>query len=459
MAKTVLEENKMGIMSEGKLLANMALPMIISMLVQALYNVVDSIYVSQVSESAVTALSLAFPVQNLQIGAAVGIGVGVNSLLSKSLGQRNQEAADRAAGNGFFLALIASAAFMIFGIFGAAPYYAMQSQVSETVEGGTVYTKICCIFTLGVFIGILAERLLQATGRSIYTMITQGVGAIINIILDPVFIHGWFGVPAMGIAGAAVATVIGQWVSAGLGIYFNIRCNPDVSISLKHLKPSWETLGPILEVGVPSFIMNGIGSVMNFGMNQILQGFQETATGVFGVYYKLQSFFFMPLFGINNATVSIMAYNYGARKPKRIMKTLRLAFGVALGIMLAGTAVFQLAPGLLLGMFNPSEEFLSIGTSALRIISIHFPIAAFGIVFGASFQALGSGIYFSIVSLCRQLIVLLPVAYLLSLTGSVHNVWWAFPIAEVVSATVTGLLFLRMYRKKIQPLYKPTESI
>lgn len=457
MAQTVLEENKMGVMREGKLLANMALPLIASMLVQALYNVVDSVYVSQVSESAVTALSLAFPVQNLQIGAAVGIGVGVNSLLSKSLGQKNQEAANRAAGNGFFLTLIFSVVFMLFGLFGARIYYVMQSQVAETVEGGTVYTEICCVMTLGVFIGVLAERLLQATGRSVYTMITQGVGALINIVLDPVFIHGWFGLPAMGIAGAAVATVIGQWISAAMGIYFNIRHNPDLKLSARYLKPSWKTIGPILEVGIPSFIMNGIGSIMNFGMNQILQGFQETATGVFGVYYKLQSFFFLPLYGINNATVSIMAYNYGAGKPKRIMKTLRLAFLVGFGIMVVGTLAFQLAPGPLLGLFNPSEEFLAIGNSALRIVSIHFPIAAFGVIFGASFQALGSGSYFSLVSLCRQLIVLLPAAYLLSLTGSVHNVWWAFPIAEVVSATVTGLLFLRMYRRKIQPLYTAAE--
>lgn len=447
-------ENKMGTMGEGKLLLNMALPMIISMLVQALYNVVDSIYVSQVSESAVTALSLAFPIQNLQIGFAVGIGVGVNFLLSKSLGQGDRETANRAAGNGVFLALATSAVFMLFGIFGARPYFAVQSQVTETVEGGAAYTSICCILTLGIFLGILSERLLQATGRAVYTMITQGVGAVINILLDPVFIHGWFGIPAMGIAGAAVATVIGQWISAGVGIYFNLRHNPDIRLSLKYVRPRGEILRPIFSVGVPSAIMNCIGSVMNFGMNQILQGFQETATGVFGVYYKLQSFFFMPIFGINNATISIMAYNYGARKPKRIMKTLKLAFAAAMGIMLLGTAVFQLAPGVLLGMFNPSEDFLSIGTAALRIISIHFPIAAFGIVFGASFQALGDGGYFTLVSLCRQLLALLPAAYLLSLTGDVHNVWWAFPIAEVVSATVTAICFARMYRLKIRPLYR-----
>lgn len=453
MRANTLEENKMGVMPVPKLLVNMALPMILSMLVQALYNVVDSIYVSQVSESAVTALSLAFPVQNMQIGFAVGIGVGVNSLLSKSLGQKNQEAADRAAGNGIFLMLIAVAIFMLFGFFGTRPYYSLQSQVAETVEGGIAYTRICCIFTLGVFVEILGERLLQATGRAVHTMFVQAAGAVINIVLDPVFIHGWFGIPAMGVAGAAVATVIGQWLAACLCVFFNFRFNSDVHLSPRYLKPVAESIGPILAVGVPAIVMNAIGSVMNFGMNQILQGFQETATGVFGVYYKLQSFFFMPLFGMNNATISIIAYNYGAERPERIVKTLRVACGIAVGIMLAGLLAFQLVPRVLLGMFHPSEEFLAIGTSALRIISIHFPIAAFGVILGASFQALGNGIYSTIVSLCRQLIVLLPAAYLLSLSGNVHNVWWAFPIAEVVSGIVTALLFARIYRRKVRPLF------
>lgn len=453
MRANTLEENKMGVMPVPKLLVNMALPMILSMLVQALYNVVDSIYVSQVSESAVTALSLAFPVQNMQIGFAVGIGVGVNSLLSKSLGQKNQEAADRAAGNGIFLMLIAVAIFMLFGFFGTRPYYSFQSQVAETVEGGIAYTRICCIFTLGVFVEILGERLLQATGRAVHTMFVQAAGAVINIVLDPVFIHGWFGIPAMGVAGAAVATVIGQWLAACLCVFFNFRFNSDVHLSPRYLKPVAESIGPILAVGVPAIVMNAIGSVMNFGMNQILQGFQETATGVFGVYYKLQSFFFMPLFGMNNATISIIAYNYGAERPERIVKTLRVACGIAVGIMLAGLLAFQLVPRVLLGMFHPSEEFLAIGTSALRIISIHFPIAAFGVILGASFQALGNGIYSTIVSLCRQLIVLLPAAYLLSLSGNVHNVWWAFPIAEVVSGIVTALLFARIYRRKVRPLF------
>lgn len=454
MQKETLQENKMGVMPVGKLLVNMALPMIISMLVQAFYNIVDSVYVSQVSESAVTALSLAFPVQNMQIGFAVGVGVGVNALLSQSLGRKDQESVNWAAGQGVFLALVATALFMLFGFFGVRPYYTMQSTVAETVEGGIAYTSICCIFTVGIFIQVLCERLLQATGRATQTMILQGTGAIINIILDPVFIHGWWGMPKMGVAGAAVATVIGQCTGAVLGIYLNLRHNPEVQLHVKFMKPNWKVIAPILEVGIPSVVMNGIGSVMNFGMNQILQGFNEVATGVFGIYYKLQSLFFMPLFGINNATISILAFNYGARKPKRIVHTLKLATAVAVCIMLVGLAVFQLFPQALLGIFNPTEEFLAIGVKALRILCLPFPVAAICIALGASFQALGKGSYSTIVSLCRQLIVLLPVAYLLSLTGDVNNVWWSFPIAEVMSALVTGLLFGRLYRRKVKPLFE-----
>ena len=453
MQKETLQENKMGVMPVGKLLVNMALPMIISMLVQAFYNIVDSVYVSQVSESAVTALSLAFPVQNMQIGFAVGVGVGVNALLSQSLGRKDQESVNWAAGQGVFLALVATALFMLFGFFGVRPYYTMQSTVAETVEGGIAYTSICCIFTVGVFIQVLCERLLQATGRAMQTMILQGTGAIINIILDPVFIHGWWGMPKMGVAGAAVATVIGQCTGAVLGIYLNLRHNPEVQLHVKFMKPNWKVIAPILEVGIPSVVMNGIGSVMNFGMNQILQGFNEVATGVFGIYYKLQSLFFMPLFGINNATISILAYNYGARKPQRIVHTLKLATAVAVCIMLVGLAVFQLFPQALLGIFNPTEEFLAIGVKALRILCLPFPVAAICISLGASFQALGKGSYSTIVSLCRQLIVLLPAAYLLSLTGDVNNVWWSFPIAEVMSALVTGLLFAKLYRQKVKPLF------
>ena len=448
-----LGENKMGIMPVGKLLLNMALPMIISMLIQALYNVVDSVFVPMIpenSDSAVAALGLAFPIQNIQIGFATGIGVGVNALLSKSLGEGEQETANRSAGNGIFLVSLATAAFLAFGILGAKPYYAMQSDNPTTVTFGMDYTSICCIFAVGVFVEILFERLLQASGRTVYTMITQSAGAIINMILDPVFIL----VLDMGIAGAAVATVIGQWMAALLAVFFNIRCNPDVQLGLRYLRPKKDVIRPILTVGIPSIIMVAIGSVMNFFMNQILQGLDptETATGVFGIYYKLQSFFFMPLFGLNNATISIVAYNYGARNPKRITGTLKRSALSAMGIMLVGLAAFQLLPDVLLGLFHPSNEFLRIGRGALRIISIHFPLAAIAIALGASFQALGNGIYSTITSLCRQMFVLLPAAYLLSLTGDVTNVWWSFPIAEVISLVVTLLFFARIYRQKIRPL-------
>ena len=449
------KENKMGTMPIGKLLFNMALPMIIAMLVQALYNVVDSIYVSRISESAVTALSLAFPVQNIQIGFATGIGVGVNALLSKSLGEGNQDTANRAAGNGVFLVGVVTALFILFGLLGTRPYFEMQSQVAETVNGGADYTAICCIFSLGIFVEVLGERLLQSSGRTFYTMITQGTGAVVNIILDPVFIFGFapLGIPAMGIAGAAIATVIGQWIAAILAVIFNLKCNPDVQFSLSFLKPRLPVIRPILTVGIPSIIMVAIGSVMNFSMNQILQGFSETATGVFGIYFKLQSFFFMPLFGINNATISIVAYNYGARNPKRITGTLLRTSITAGCIMIAGLLAFQLLPDILLGIFNPTDEFLRIGRSALRIISLCFPAAAIGIALSASFQALGNGIYATIISLCRQMLVLVPAAYLLSLAGEVTYVWWAFPIAEVASLAVTLFFFTRIYLRKIKPLY------
>ena len=449
-----LNENKMGIMPIGRLLFTMALPMIIAMIVQALYNVVDSLYVSRISESAVTALSLAFPIQNIEIGFATGIGVGVNSLLSKSLGEGNQKAANRAAGNGVFLVMLATVMFILFGLLGARPYYEIQSDVAETVAGGTIYTTICCVGTLGIFVEVLGERLLQSSGRTFYTMITQGVGAVANIVLDPVFIFGVepLGIPAMGIAGAAVATVIGQWIAAILAVIFNFKCNPEVQFAFSYIKPKRSALVPILTVGIPSIVMMAIGSIMTFGMNQILQGFHETATGVFGIYFKLQSFFFMPLFGINNATISIVAFNYGARKPERITGTLKRSCISALCIMILGLLAFQFLPDLLLGLFNPSDEFLRIGRSALRIISLCFPAAAFGIALSASFQALGDGIYSTITSLCRQLVVLLPAAYLLSLSGDVANVWWAFPIAEVFSLMVTVFFYLRIYRRKIKPL-------
>ena len=453
--KTLPQGNKMGTWPIGKLLINMALPLVISMLVQALYNVVDSIYISRISESAVTALSLAFPIQNLLIGCATGVGVGVNSLLSKSLGEQNYERANRTAGNGVGLSCLFSALFVIFGLFFARPFFATQTTVTETLEGGSIYLAIVTIGSIGIFIEILFERLLQASGNAFQSMITQTVGAVTNIILDPILIFGWFGLPEMGIAGAALATVIGQWLAAILAMALNLRYNRELKeLCRRHLKPDGYVIRTILNVGIPSIIMVGIGSVMNFGVNQILQGFSETATGVFGIYFKLQSFFFMPLFGINNAVISIVAFNYGARNPDRMLKTVKTASIAGLAIMLTGLAIFQFIPEVLLSIFDPSEEFMHMAVEALRTISWCFPVAAVCIILGSTFQALGTGIYSTIVSLCRQLVVLLPAAYLLSLSGVVTRVWWAWPIAESMGLTMTVLLFLRNYRQRIKPLYE-----
>ncbi len=453
-----LDENKMRTRPAGRLLFTMALPLILSMLVQAVYNVVDSVYVSQISESAVTALSLAFPVQNLLIGCAIGVAVGVNSLLSKSLGEGNRDHANIAAGNGIFLAAIVMVLFMAFGILGSRPYYTIQSTVAETIEGGTSYVYICCLFCGGLLIEVLGERLLQATGRTIYTLFTQGTGAILNIILDPVFIFGFepLGIAPMGVAGAAVATVIGQWVAGIMAVIFNLKCNKEVEFGLKYIRPHGKVMKLILAVGIPSMVMMAIGSVMNFAMNQILLGFTqygETPAAVFGVYYKLQSFVFMPVFGLNNAAITLVAYNYGARLPQRITKVLKASVTGAFVFMVAGTLLFQFAPNLLLMPFDPSADFMDMGMTALRIISFHFPLAAIGIALSASFQGLGNGSYSTIISLCRQLIVLVPVTYLLSLSGNIHLVWWAFLISEVVSLALTLLFFRRIYKARIKPLY------
>lgn len=452
--RSPLRENKMGTKKIAPLLITMALPMIASMLVQALYNIVDSYYVSHYSDAALNALSLAFPVQNMMIGFATGIAVGVNALFSKSLGEHEYERANRCAGNGIFLMFAAVLLFVLFGAFGTHFFYAVQSENEAVIEGGTSYVSICCIFCLGIFAEVLFERLLQASGRTVHTMITQGTGAVLNIILDPLFINGFapLGIPEMGVAGAAIATVIGQWVAAIMAIIFNFRFNPDVKLRLRYLKPDRHILKPVLIVGIPTAVMMAIGSVMNFGMNQIFQRMDETATSVFGVYYKLQSFFFMPIFGLNNATISIIAFNYGARNPDRIKKVLWLSVGIAIGIMTLGLLAFQIFPDQLLSIFAQGDHFADIGRSALRIISVHFPVAAVCIILGGCFQALGNGLYSTITSLCRQLVVLLPAAYLLSLTGEVNAVWWSFPIAEVASLIVTLFFFVRIWKNKIRIL-------
>ena len=442
----------MGVMPVNKLLISMSLPMMISMLVQALYNVVDSAFVARINENALTAVSLAFPVQNFMIAVASGTCVGVNALLSKSLGEKNQERADSTANNAIFLGFLNYVVFALFGIFGAELFFRSQTDVPEIVEYGKQYLNVCCIISFGMFAQFTFERLLQATGKTFYTMITQGIGAIINIILDPIFIFGYFGIPKMGVTGAAVATVIGQICAGLLALFFNLKVNHEIHISMKHFRPDGNTIKKIYDVGVPSIIMLSIASVMSFAINKILLRFSTTAAAVFGVYFKLQSFIFMPVFGLNNGMVPIISYNYGARKPDRIMKTLKLSITYAVIIMAIGVVIFQVFPEQLLSVFNASEDMIKLGVPALRIISISFIFAGFCIVSGSAFQALGKGFLSLSNSVIRQLVILVPVAYLLSLSGNVHIVWWAFPIAEIASVTFTSIFLVHVYKKIIKPL-------
>ena len=447
------KENKMGVMPVGKLLFTMSLPIMISMLVQALYNVVDSMFVARVSENALTALSIAFPIQNLMIAVSVGLGVGLNAVVSRALGAKDTKGVNRAATNGIMLMFICGLIFMLGGATLVRPYFEMQTDIEEIVTNGIDYTSIVMMGSMGVFMQILFERLLQSTGRTMLTMFSQGVGAIINIIFDPIFIFGYFGFPKMGVAGAAYATILGQWVAALLGLILNIRKNPEVSISMKGFKPHGATIRLILSIGIPSVVMQSIGSVMTFLMNQILIAFSSTAVAVFGVYFKLQSFVFMPVFGLTNGTVPIVAYNFGARKGDRMKKTIQYSVYAAIVIMICGALIFQSIPDKLLMLFDASDEMLRVGVPALRIISLSFPLAGFGIGAGAVFQALGFSVYSMIISLIRQLVVLIPCAYLIGmLTGDVTGVWWAFVVAEVVSLTVSALYLRRVNRDVIQTL-------
>ncbi|MBS5679616.1 MAG: MATE family efflux transporter [Clostridiales bacterium] len=447
------KENKMGVMPVGKLLFTMSLPIMISMLVQALYNVVDSMFVARVSENALTALSIAFPIQNLMIAVSVGLGVGLNAVVSRALGAKDTKGVNRAATNGIMLMFICGLIFMLGGATLVRPYFEMQTDIEEIVTSGIDYTSIVMMGSMGVFMQILFERLLQSTGRTMLTMFSQGVGAIINIIFDPIFIFGYFGFPKMGVAGAAYATILGQWVAALLGLILNIRKNPEVSINMKGFKPHGATIRLILSIGIPSVVMQSIGSVMTFLMNQILIAFSSTAVAVFGVYFKLQSFVFMPVFGLTNGTVPIVAYNFGARKGDRMKKTIQYSVYAAIVIMICGALIFQSIPDKLLMLFDASDEMLRVGVPALRIISLSFPLAGFGIGAGAVFQALGFSVYSMIISLIRQLVVLIPCAYLIGmLTGDVTGVWWAFVVAEVVSLTVSALYLRRVNRDVIQTL-------
>ena len=409
-------ENKMGVMPVNKLLLNMSLPMMVSMLVQALYNIVDSIFVAKLSENALTAVSLAFPIQTLLIALGTGTGVGINSLLSKQLGEKDFKQVSKTAMNGIFLAVMSYIVFVIVGIVGVRPFYASQVKDAdpEILTLGVQYLTIVCVCSFGLYAQLIFEKLLQSTGKTLYSMITQAVGAVTNIILDPILIFGLLGMPKFGVAGAAIATVIGQIVGGVLGLIFNIKVNKEITLSVKGFKPDLRTIGNIYKVGVPSIIMQAIGSVMTYGMNKILITFSSTATAVFGVYFKLQSFFFMPVFGLNNGLIPIVAFNYGAGKRSRVIRAIKCSLVYAFTLLLVGFIVFETVPAVLLGMFEASDEMLAIGVPALRIIGVHFLIAWFCIIAGSVFQALGNGVYSMVVSVARQLVVLLPVAFLLA---------------------------------------------
>lgn len=452
MSDSTGKENKMGVMPIPKLLFTMSLPIILSMLVQALYNIVDSMFVARLNENALTAVSLTFPIQNLIIAVASGTGVGINSLLSRNLGEKNYEAADRAASNGLFLGFMSSLAFAVLGGLCSGVFFHIQTTDLQIVRYGTQYMRIISICSIGIFLQVTCERLLQATGKTFYAMITQGTGAIINIILDPILIFGLFGFPRLEVAGAAVATIIGQMIAAAMALLFNITKNKDIHIHLKGFRPNRTVILNIYTVGIPSIIMMSIGSVMTFGMNKILLMFSSTAAAVFGVYFKLQSFIFMPIFGLNNGMIPIIAFNYGARQKKRILHTIWLSICTAVTIMLFGLVLFQCFPDVMLRMFDASDRMLEIGIPALRIISLSFIFAGFCIVSGSVFQALGNGMYSLIVSVARQLCVILPVAYLFARLFGLNQVWWAIPIAELVSVVLSAWFLRRIYLQKVNPL-------
>ena len=442
----------MGTMPVPQLLFSMSIPMMISMLVQALYNIVDSIFVAQISENALTAVSLANPLQMLMIAIGAGTGVGVNALLSRSLGEKNHEKANAVARNGVFLAIASYVLFLVIGLVVVEPFFYAQTDDPEIIELGIQYLKIVCCFSFGIFMQFVYERILQATGRTMHTMITQLVGALTNIVLDPILIFGLFGLPAMGVRGAAIATIIGQIVAGITAYLMNVYANKDINVSMKGFRPSMEMITQIYQIGVPSIIMQSIGSIMVFCLNKILIVFSTTATAVFGVYFKLQSFIFMPVFGMNNGMVPIIGFNFGARNRERMMHTYKLALITAISIMSAGVLLFELFPKEIFLLFGASDHMLGMGVPALRIIAIHFPIAAFCIVTGSVFQAVGKAVYSMINSICRQIVVLIPTAFLLAQLGNVNYVWFAFIIAEAVSMMLTIVFFRKVYRDIIKPL-------
>ncbi|NBI85418.1 MATE family efflux transporter [Lachnospiraceae bacterium] len=444
-------ENKMGTMPVNKLLVNISLPMVISMLVQALYNIVDSIFVARIDENALTAVSLAFPMQNFMIAVAAGTGVGVNALLSKRLGEKRFDEVDKAANNSVFLAVCNYLLFLVIGLLFSETYFKVQTGIPEIIAYGKVYLFICTAFSFGMYGQFCSERLLQATGRTVCTMITQTTGAVINLVFDPILIFGLFGFPKMGIAGAAVATVLGQIVAMVFGFIYNQKVNHEIRLSFRRMRPDPVTLRHIYGEAVPAILMQSIGSVMTFFMNRILLSFTSTAAAVFGVYFKLQSFIFMPMFGMNNGLIPIVAYNFGAGYKERIVKAMKSSMVVGVIIMAAGLLTAEIIPAQLLKLFNASGQMLVIGVPALRILSVSYVFAGVSIVGSGVFQGLGKGKYSLLLSVIRQLVVLIPMAYLLSLTGELTAVWFSFPIAEIVAFAI-ALFFLRRIMKNLDSM-------
>ena len=446
----------MGVMPIRRLLLTMSGPMMVSMLIQALYNVVDSMFVSYISEGALTAVSLAYPMQNLMIAVATGTGVGVNALLSRNLGEKNFEMANRAAGNAIFLGVVSFAVFALVGLINfinlVMTNFTVQVDDPEIIAYGVDYLSVIMVLSVGCFGQVLLSRLLQSTGKTFYSMVIQLVGAGLNIVLDPIMIFGLLGCPAMGVAGAALATVISPVAGTILGLYYNLRKNPEIRFAWTYLRPSKPVIARIYGVGIPSILLQTVSSLLIFGLNQILVVFSETATAVYGVYFKLQGFAFLPIIGMNNGMVPIIAYNYGARKPDRIMETIKLAIRYATLIMVVAVVLFQIFPAQLLGIFQASPEMLAIGVPALRILSLCFLIGGFTIVASSVFQALGKGLLSMSISVFRQLILVLPLAYALSLTGELNMVWWSFPIAEVLAGLLALYYLRRAHRRVIQPL-------
>ncbi len=443
-------ENKMGIMPVNKLLISMSLPLMLSMLIQALYNIIDSMFVSWYSADAFTALSLAFPVQNILIAVAVGTGVGVNALLSRRLGEKNYDSANKIATHGVFLALCSYVVFLTVGLLLVRKFFEVQTQTQAVIEYGVQYLTVCIIGSFSVFVQVMFERLMQSTGKTFYVMLSHGFGAIINIILDPILIFGYLGLPKMGVYGAALATILGQFGGMLLAICLHHFKNHEVRLKIRGFRPRIKTIISIYKVALPSIVMQSIGSVMVFSFNKILLGFSEAAVSVFGVYFKIQSFIFMPVIGMNNGMVPIIGYNYGAKKRERIISVIKCAVVYAVIIMTVGIVLFQLFPNQIFAMFNPTDAMLNIGVSALRIISLHFIFAGVSIVLSSTFQAFGHAWKSMVVSIARQLVVLVEVAKLLALSGNVNAVWWSFPIAEVVSLIMCILFFAHLYKKIIK---------